>query len=203
MICRKRPCPAVSGGSGFIRPSIICAPAFQAVPWLGQTVCSPVVLYTSPLASEHTTKRHRVYKTSWDDSEKLKCDNATEPSGLPTDGSVASDKEQKAAVEEKPQRDVALTSMFQMYSWGHRHRGVPCKGESSSSNRCKCDIVVALISAGGSSLGVQYRVQCGHRAFSTVGRISGTCPYLYSSQRFLSSDEYCAGAPVLLISICY
>lgn len=145
MICRKRPYPAVSGDSGFIRPSVLCAPAFQAVPWLEKAASCPVVLYTSPLATEHATKRYRNQKTDPIKFGDLKCDHATEPSDLPTDGSVAIDKAQKAAVAEKPQKDVASTSMFRMYSWGHRNRGMPSKGNVSSLTYCKCELVGASL----------------------------------------------------------
>lgn len=119
MLQRKRPFELINGSRGLIRSSILCAPAFSAVPSLPGAPCMPVAQYTA-------TEEERVSRCA---SERP-CNK-----GRPVHDDGTSEKEGGTETYGSAQPKVGehveseldqISGHF--YSWGYRHRGIPRNG---------------------------------------------------------------------------
>ena len=130
MMCRKRPYSIMNSSYGCIRSPILCAPAFNAVPWLGEAACIPVVQYTAPESTVTLKKRHPVKQAMTPDPVKPGSGNFHKIKVLPDN--VPMSPIAKMAQSSTPPADVHTDhlslNMAQLHSWGRREHGMLGRG---------------------------------------------------------------------------
>lgn len=130
MMCRKRPYSIMNSSYGCIRSPILCAPAFNAVPWLGEAACIPVVQYTAPESTVTLKKRHPVEQAVTPDPVKPGSGNFHKINVLPDN--VPMSPVAKMAQSSTPPADVHTDhlspNMAQLHSWGRREHGMLGRG---------------------------------------------------------------------------